>query len=79
MAKKDTEEVVQLASEILSSLVSVDIMRCKDCKYLEKWRTLERDGQISHLYLCRKYVISNPSLDDYCSKAEKREEVSNET
>lgn len=77
MTNEDIEEVTKVASEILSNLVSVDVMRCKDCKYFEKWRN--PDGQFSNLYVCRKYVISNPSLDDYCSKAEKREEVSNET
>ena len=49
------------------------IIKCKDCKYLEKWRTPERSEQFGHLYVCTKLVISGPSPDDYCSKAEKKE------
>lgn len=50
-----------------------DIIRCKDCKHFEKWRTPERSEQFGYLGVCGKYVISTPSPDDYCSKAERKE------
>lgn len=54
-----------------------DIIRCKDCKHFERWRYEEKHGQ---LYSCGLLVISSPSPDDYCSKAErkKKEEEKNE-
>ena len=56
-----------------------DIIKCKDCKYLERWRTPERSEQFSYLYVCGKYVISSPSSDDYCSKAERKERQEEES
>lgn len=51
-----------------------DIIRCKDCKHCEAWRSnpevIEKYGQI---YECSLLVITNPSPDDYCSKAERKE------
>jgi hypothetical protein len=51
-----------------------DIIKCKDCKYFECWRTPEQAEKFGQIYECEKYVITNPSPDDYCSKAEKMEE-----
>lgn len=52
-----------------------DIIKCKDCKHLQTWRSnpevIEKYGQI---YECGLLVITNPSPDDYCSKAERKEE-----
>jgi len=54
-----------------------DIIKCKDCKYFECWRTPEQAEKFGQIYECEKYVITNPSPDDYCSKAEKVERHSN--
>ena len=51
-----------------------DIIRCKDCKYLERWRYSEDAKKNGQLYYCSLLVITNPSPDDYCSKAERKEE-----
>lgn len=52
-----------------------DIIKCKDCKHLQAWRSdpeiIEKHGQI---YECDLLVMICPSPDDYCSKAERKEE-----
>ena len=46
-----------------------DIIRCKDCKHFEAWRTPEAAEKHGQIYECSLLVITNPSPDDYCSKA----------
>lgn len=48
-----------------------DIIRCKDCKHLKKWRTFEQAAQFGQIYECDLEILSCPEPDDYCSKAEK--------
>ena len=50
-----------------------DIIKCKDCIYLERWRFSEDAKKHGQLYYCGLLIITNPSLDDYCSKAESEE------
>lgn len=50
-----------------------DIVKCKDCKYFEQWRSLESEEKYGQLYSCSLLVITDPSPDDYCSKAKKKE------
>ena len=50
-----------------------DIIKCKDCKYCERWRNPEQAEKFGQIYECHLLVITNPSPDDYCSKAEKAE------
>lgn len=51
-----------------------DYIKCKDCKYFEKWRhsddVIRKYGQI---YSCELLVITDPSPGDYCSKAKEKE------
>lgn len=54
-----------------------DCIKCKDCKFFNAWRTSEGAEKHGQIYECSKLVISCPSPDDYCSKAE-RKEVSRE-
>ena len=54
-----------------------DIIKCKDCKYLQRWRTPEQAERFGQVYECEKLILSCPEPDDYCSKAE-RKEVSRE-
>lgn len=51
-----------------------DFVKCRDCKYFNAWRTSEGAEKHGQIYECSKLVISCPSPDDYCSKAEKKEE-----
>ena len=46
-----------------------DSIKCKDCKYLQRWQTPEQAEQ----YDCSLEVLLCPSPDDYCSKAERKE------
>lgn len=54
-----------------------DIIRCKDCKSFQSWRTAEQAEKFGQIYECEKEILSCPEPDDYCSKAE-RKEVSRE-
>ena len=52
----------------------LDIIKCKDCKHFEAWRhnpeVIEKYGQ---LYNCSLLILTCPSPNDYCSKAERKE------
>ena len=52
-----------------------DCIKCKDCKYFQIWRTPEQAEKYGQVYECSKLVLSNPSPDDYCSRAIKKEEM----
>lgn len=51
-----------------------DIIKCKDCKHFEQWRSVEAEEKHGPLYSCGLLVITNPSPDDYCSKAKRKED-----
>lgn len=49
-----------------------ELIRCKDCKYYRDgdcWHELDNDGRIYY-----QSVINEPNPDDYCSRAERKEE-----
>ena len=49
-----------------------ELIRCKDCKYYRDgdcWHEWDNDGRIYY-----QSIINEPNPDDYCSKAERREE-----
>jgi hypothetical protein len=49
-----------------------ELVRCKDCKYYRDgdcWHECDNDGQIYY-----QSVINEPNPDDYCSRAERKEE-----
>ena len=51
---------------------AVPVIRCKDCKYRQDgdcWHEWDNDGQIYY-----QAVINEPNPDDYCSRAERKEE-----
>lgn len=50
-----------------------DVIKCKDCIYLEAWRSSEIAEKYGQLYSCSLGVITDPSSDDYCSKAKAKE------
>ena len=58
----------------MSELPSVqpEIIRCKDCKHLQKWRSEESAMEFGQIYECGKGVLRDPLPDGSCSKAERR-------
>jgi len=49
-----------------------EMIRCKDCKYYRDddcWHEWDNDGKIYY-----QAVINEPNPDDYCSRAERKEE-----
>lgn len=50
--------------ERLRGLNGIDIVRCKDCKYI---------GKVGDVNVCRIHEISTRA-DDYCSRGERSEE-----
>ena len=49
-----------------------ELIRCKDCKYYRDgdcWHEWDNDGRIYY-----QSIINEPNPDDYCSRAERREE-----
>lgn len=60
---RDNGPIIELGGELI---------RCKDCKYYRDgdcWREWENDGQSVILS-----IINEPYPDDYCSRAERKEE-----
>ena len=61
--------------EVIDGAQTIDaepVIRCKDCKYYRDgdcWHEWDNDGQIYY-----QSVINEPNPDDYCSRAERREE-----
>ena len=49
------------------------VIRCKDCKYYRAdgdcWHEWDNDGRIYY-----QAIINEPNPDDYCSRAERKEE-----
>ena len=52
---------------------AVEVVRCQDCKYYRKdgdcWHEWDNDGRIYY-----QSIINEPNPDDYCSRAERKEE-----
>ena len=53
--------------------VVAELIRCKDCKYYRAdgdcWHEWDNDGRIYY-----QSIINEPNPDDYCSRAERKEE-----
>ena len=70
----DKDEV----STILNDLPSIEpadaseLIRCKDCKYVERARSEEAARKFGQIYICGRHVFPCPKPDDYCSWAERR-------
>ena len=50
------------------------IIRCKDCKHLQKWRSEESANEFGQIYACARNVFNCPKPEDFCSFAERRAE-----
>lgn len=51
-----------------------EIIRCKDCKHLQKWRSEESAKEFGQIYACARNVFDCPKPEDFCSFAERRAE-----
>lgn len=51
-----------------------EIVRCKDCKHIRRWRSEEAAQKFGQIYECAYGVFLAPHVDDFCSKAERRED-----
>lgn len=49
-----------------------DIIRCKDCKHVQKVRSEESAKNFGQLYKCMRNVFDCPKSEDFCSRAERR-------
>ena len=49
---------------------AVEVVRCKDCKYLGEMYTKTRDGEEWHF--CTEQIPSGVELNDFCSFGERR-------
>ena len=49
-----------------------EIVRCKDCKHVFRYRSEESAKKFGQIYECRRGVLNLPKLNDFCSKAERR-------
>lgn len=49
-----------------------EIIRCKDCIHIRKWRSEESAKKFGQIYECTYGVLMRPFPDDFCSKAERK-------
>lgn len=48
----------------------VEVVRCKDCKWAERYRTVR-----GTFFACAEHCVSALSADDYCSYGERKEKI----
>ena len=62
------------AYEIIRHLPSAqpEIIRCKDCKHIQKWRSEESAKKFGQIYECAINVLNCPKPEDFCSHAERK-------
>jgi hypothetical protein len=63
------------AKMVIENLQSAqpEIIRCKDCKHLKKWRSEESAKKFGQIYECARNVFDCPKPEDFCSRAERKE------
>ena len=67
---------VEYTTEQIKGLPSADVVpvvRCRDCKYVRKFRSEESAKKFGQVYECVRYTIPCPNPTDFCSYG-KREE-----
>lgn len=67
-AKRIVEEAIQVYSDYISKIPAADVVeviRCRDCKYFDF-----RYGECKHF---DSFGLENPYEDEYCSRAERKE------
>lgn len=72
--KNEVFIVDDVYEEIVEKLPSTqpEIIRCKDCKHLQKWRSEESAKKFGQIYECGRNVLNHPKPEDFCSHAERR-------
>lgn len=65
------EAVAQVEAEAMTE--QPEIVRCKDCKHIQKWRSEESAKKFGQIYECARNVLNCPKSDDFCSYAERKE------
>lgn len=68
-------KVTQFALREIEQLPSdqSEIVKCKDCEHLQKWRSEESAKKFGQIYECARGVLACPKPEeDFCSHAERR-------
>ena len=51
-----------------------EVIRCKECKHLHKWRSEESAKKFGQIYTCAKDVLNCPKPEDFCSRPERKQD-----
>lgn len=70
VADETYADCIQIINELPS--VQPEIIRCKECKHLQKWRSEESVKKFGQIYECARNVLDCPKPEDFCSHAERR-------
>lgn len=69
--KDDRNTTIKQRLEALPS-VQTEVVRCKDCKHVRRWRSKEAELKFGQVYDCAYVVFLAPRAEDFCSHAERR-------
>ena len=64
--EKDVTRLLSLPS------AQPEIIRCKDCKHVQKVRSEKSAKKFGQIYKCVRNVLECPKSEDFCSYAERR-------
>ena len=60
--------------DTMNGTVTGELIRCKDCKLSKEYYHGEHSELGMITYLCRRTLVWDLKADDYCSRAERKEE-----
>lgn len=66
------KQAVEKIREYMRQMEKPEIVRCKDCKHVRKWRDEESAKKFGQIYECARGVFACPKPEDFCSHAERR-------
>lgn len=66
------EVLSEYLKEYFMPSVQPEIIRCKDCEHLQKWRSEESAKKFGQMYECARHVLNCPKPEDFCSRAERK-------
>ena len=67
-------EALKIMTDEQPTVDAVPVIRCKDCKYATKVYRLDLPWLTQWEYSCRYYNTHSVMGDDWCSRAERKEE-----
>ena len=70
----ESKRCVAIEMAISALVKQSEIIRCEDCKHLQKWRSEESAKKFGQIYECARNVLNCPKSEDFCSRAERRED-----